>query len=1352
MTLCKNYFIGLAFVTALSGGNIERAEALPTNSSLVGYWNFDEGTGSLTTDASGGGNDAVLVNGPQWTTGKVGGALSFDGIDDFVNAGAGASLNNLTTKTVAAWIYTDASGIDHIIANKGWEFGIDHSNVLSYWHRWSSGGWKGGLWRGTTQITAGQWLHVAVVYDASSPANAPAFYINGVQDTPAEVSPGHGGSSVDDSGVDLTIGSTYDFFDGQIDEFRIYDGALTSAEILALYDSATPPSNTPPVLEAIVDISVTEGETVTFSPTATDADSDALSFAYSGWMTSSSYTTQAGDAGTHSVTVSVSDGNGGTDSQVVTVTVNAAPSDTAPPVRSSGSPSGILITGTTSATLSLTTDEDASCRYATTANTAYAAMGGGFTISGAKAHSTTVSGLSDGGSYTYYVKCQDSLGNANTGDYAIAFSVAVGSVNHAPVLDPIADILVTEGETVAFSPTATDADADSLTFSYAGWISASSYTTQIGDAGTHIVTVTVDDGNGGTDTQDVTVTVNPAPDTTSPSVPQNLSATAVTMSRIDLSWSPSSDNIGVTGYWIYRDGVEVTSITTSNHSDTGLAADTAYSYTVRAYDAAGNLSLPSIAAQATTLSSNAPPISGLVGYWNFDEGAGSQASDSSGSGNDANLINGPQWTAGRIGGALSFDGVDDYADAGANAALDNLTSKTLVAWIKRDAAAPSSKVIVNKGWEFSVDNTGVLAYWHRWSSGSWGGGLWEGTTQINVGQWYQVAVAYDASSQSNDPVFYINGVQDIPTEVSPGHVGSSVDDSNIHLAIGSTYDFFDGQIDDFRIYDRVLTSAEVVALYNSATSPSNTPPVLDAIPDVTVTEGETVILNPTATDADNDSLTFSYSGWMSSNTYTTRTGDAGTHRVAVTVSDGHGGIDSQNVTVTVNSGGSSNNLIVLNSATTYQTMTGWEAIDWVSHFDTRYQIDNVHKWRDAVADILVNDIGINRIRLETWNGLENPVDYFGQYLSGQITRSESKLHWYEIINDNNDPFTINWSGFNFSEIDHTIDNAIVPVRNKLLANGEKLYINYCYVDNGVSAFEHANNPEEYAEFILAVFQHMDTKYGFTPDAVEVILEPDHMGISSGWNSGTTVGNALVAAAKRLEANGYTPDFIAPSTKAMSNAAGYIDQIMQVADTAKYLTAISYHRYSGVSQTHLKNITDRATQYGLDTAMLEWWDPPNSHNTLHEDLKIGNNSAWQIGSMAEERSPDQSLALTVIDTQTNPNNPTVQINDGVKLIRQYLKYIKPGAVRIDASTNNSNLDPLAFINANGNYVVVVKATAGGSFSIDNLPTGTYGIYYTTGSTSSPPSAYDIKNADQTITAGQTLTTNIPEAGVITIYKK
>src|SRR5207245_232211 len=92
----------------------------------------------------------------------------------------------------------------------------------------------------------------------------------------------------------------------------------------------------------------------------------------------------------------------------------------------------------------------------------------------------------------------------------------------------------------------------------------------------------------------------PAADTTPPSVPQGLSAAVVSSSQINLSWTASTDNVGVTGYQVYRSGTQIGTATSPSYAVTGLSPATVYSFTVAAFDAAGNVSAPSAAVSATT--------------------------------------------------------------------------------------------------------------------------------------------------------------------------------------------------------------------------------------------------------------------------------------------------------------------------------------------------------------------------------------------------------------------------------------------------------------------------------------------------------------------------------------------------------------------------------------------------------------------------------------------------------------------------------------------------------------------------------------------------------------------------------
>ncbi|OHA89568.1 MAG: hypothetical protein A2741_00625 [Candidatus Zambryskibacteria bacterium RIFCSPHIGHO2_01_FULL_43_27] len=104
---------------------------------------------------------------------------------------------------------------------------------------------------------------------------------------------------------------------------------------------------------------------------------------------------------------------------------------------------------------------------------------------------------------------------------------------------------------------------------------------------------------------EINLTVTGSSDVTAPSTPTGLSATAVSTSQIDLSWTASTDNVAVTGYRIYRDSVFITTSAGTTYSDTGLSSNTTYSYAVSATDAASNESSQSSSASATTFSESA---------------------------------------------------------------------------------------------------------------------------------------------------------------------------------------------------------------------------------------------------------------------------------------------------------------------------------------------------------------------------------------------------------------------------------------------------------------------------------------------------------------------------------------------------------------------------------------------------------------------------------------------------------------------------------------------------------------------------------------------------------------------------
>ncbi len=115
-------------------------------------------------------------------------------------------------------------------------------------------------------------------------------------------------------------------------------------------------------------------------------------------------------------------------------------------------------------------------------------------------------------------------------------------------------------------------------------------------------TLVSSEGSANVPQLDVTPSTGGTGDTQPPTVPANLTASAVSSSQINLSWSASSDNVGVTGYALYRNNAFLKNVSGTSTSDTGLAASTSYGYFVKALDAAGNTSGNSATVTATTQS------------------------------------------------------------------------------------------------------------------------------------------------------------------------------------------------------------------------------------------------------------------------------------------------------------------------------------------------------------------------------------------------------------------------------------------------------------------------------------------------------------------------------------------------------------------------------------------------------------------------------------------------------------------------------------------------------------------------------------------------------------------------------
>lgn len=429
-------------------------------------------------------------------------------------------------------------------------------------------------------------------------------------------------------------------------------------------------------------------------------------------------------------------------------------------------------------------------------------------------------------------------------------------------------------------------------------------------------------------------------------------------------------------------------------------------------------------------------------------------------------------------------------------------------------------------------------------------------------------------------------------------------------------------------------------------------------------------------------------------------------------------------------------IISMDPATRFQTISGWEATAQAGQ-----QLPGFSQVANAIFDMAVNDLGLTRLRVEAYSGMENDRDYWSETAKIGTNPALWGCTAYSTINDNTDPFSINASRFHFALLDDAIDKVVVPMKQRLEARGERLFVNVTYVafvDNLCAGrtYVHNQNPEEYAEFVLATFQHIRSRYSFSPDSWELILEPSQ----SRW-SGTSLAQSAVAAANRLRANGFTPHFVAPSFAFIQNTFPFFDQMLAVNGFSQTLSELSYHRYGGASTAQLQTFATRAAQLGINTGMLEHIG--SDHTTLHNDLTYANVSSWQQFALAYNEPDDGTKYIRIDDS--NPGQPRAVLTNRARFLRQYFRYVRPGAVRIQATSADGAFNPVAFINSSGKYAVVIKADRGGTVSLQRLPAGTYGVSYALADRSE-------SSADIQLAANRTLNATIPAAGVLTVYRK
>jgi len=224
------FVLGIGFISHTKPVNAAVTTKGITNNGLVGWWMFDEGTGSIAHDFSGNGIDGTFTNSPVWSAGKRGKSLYFNGSNTSVTTPDNNVLDITTNITLSVWYKEDVGA-----GSNRWL--IDKGNVNSSYAMFLEGGLKMRLEKPgmqdctVTEPSEGVWHHAVSTYDGSNMR----VYVDGVLANTCVAT-----GAISTTAVGVRIGSFESngyAFKGFIDDARIYNRVLSETEIAALYRS-----------------------------------------------------------------------------------------------------------------------------------------------------------------------------------------------------------------------------------------------------------------------------------------------------------------------------------------------------------------------------------------------------------------------------------------------------------------------------------------------------------------------------------------------------------------------------------------------------------------------------------------------------------------------------------------------------------------------------------------------------------------------------------------------------------------------------------------------------------------------------------------------------------------------------------------------------------------------------------------------------------------------------------------------------------------------------------------------------------------------------------------------------------
>ena len=635
--------------------------------------------------------------------------------------------------------------------------------------------------------------------------------------------------------------------------------------------------------------------------------------------TSTTFTATAGTV-TTSQTVTLTATLGGSTTATVTVTPSGGGSDTTPPIVAITSPTTAttFATNTTPLTLAGTGSDNTAVTQVTWSNS----RGGSGTATGTTSWSVSSIALQPG-TNVLTVTARDAAGNTATATLTVTYT-APDTTGPAAAITSHTNNQAVNISPITVAGTASDAGLGNSGISSVtvnGTAASGGTATGSGTAnwsqaltlspGSNTITVVAKDNSPAQNATTVQITV--VYDSTQPTVAITSPTTAPTFtaatSPITLGGT-ASDTIGVTQVtWSNSQGGSGTASGTTSWSASGIALQAGTNVlTVTARDAAGNT------ATATLTVAYTPP-SGLVAAYAFNEGAGTTSADVSGNGFTATLVSSPSWVAGQFGSALSFNGTSSYAATGLTT---NLPNWTVSGWVYSPAAptsaAPSGPIHREANYQINW-NHGTSAFQGAVGvrvSGSWYAASF-GALAANT--WYNLAATYDGETLNA----YTNGVL-ITSNTAPS--GPADADPNA-LTIGrhaAVSQFFQGIVDNVRIYNRALSQTEIQSDMNTpigGTASSDTTPPTVAItsPTTGATVSGTISVTATASDnvgvvgvrvlVDGGPLGAEVTTPPYSVSWNTVSATDGSHALSAVARDAAGNQTTSVISVTVSNGGSS---------------------------------------------------------------------------------------------------------------------------------------------------------------------------------------------------------------------------------------------------------------------------------------------------------------------------------------------------------------------------------------------------------------------------------------------------------------